>query len=90
LKLIQPQCVISCRFVFPELIGKFPNVKMGGGIWRKEVKNRRKCLRSNFFSQNLLQRFRSSPFGFTLVEEVTGKQVLAIFCHIGYNSACIT
>ncbi|MDR2116994.1 MAG: DUF1559 domain-containing protein, partial [Planctomycetaceae bacterium] len=29
---------------------------------------RKDCFRSKLFSQNLLQHFRSSPFGFTLVE----------------------
>jgi prepilin-type N-terminal cleavage/methylation domain-containing protein len=64
--------------VFGNFYGKFPaNVKHGslgkpgggGAIWnKKRGTNRRDCSRSNLFSQNLLQRFRSSPFGFTLVE----------------------
>ncbi|MDR2117115.1 MAG: DUF1559 domain-containing protein [Planctomycetaceae bacterium] len=43
---------------------------MGGGEdWRKERRtNHRKCSLSNLFAPNLLTRFRSSPFGFTLVE----------------------
>ncbi|MDR2116111.1 MAG: hypothetical protein LBP87_07005, partial [Planctomycetaceae bacterium] len=63
--------------VFGEFVGEIPaNVKPGslgkpggGGRWsRKSRANRRDCSRSKLYSQNLLQRFRSSPFGFTLVE----------------------
>jgi prepilin-type N-terminal cleavage/methylation domain-containing protein len=45
-------------------------VKQGGGaIWnKKRGTNRIACSYSNLFYQKLLQRFRSSPFGFTLVE----------------------
>jgi prepilin-type N-terminal cleavage/methylation domain-containing protein len=59
--------------VFWEFFGKKFHVKMGktGGwaVCNEELKAENKeCLFSRLFSDKLLPLFRSSPFGFTLVE----------------------